>query len=254
MLTLVLQNVVTLLVGIFALAAAGVYRRIGPRGGERRIPWLITALAFGMEAVNKGIQGAFGAWAYFAGPESAVWGRFLFWNPIFNHSRTFLLLAYCALLFQMAVRRTPIPDRYPRLASGALLAGMAAGALLGWAEKGFDELRHYSAVARWDVVAMLVLLVALVAAVLGTRVDRVLWAALGVYAFSLALNVLWFAAFSRVGMPGQWAPRPWEIQLYRVVLFGLMALLALHRLRLARRGTRVPALVEPPPSRIRLVG
>jgi hypothetical protein len=244
MLTLVLQNVVNALIWVFALSAAGVYWRAPAGGRERPIAWLVTAIAFSAHALNKTVQSALGIRAYMAGEGTEVYDTFLFWNPIFNHSRTFLLLAYCGLLCHLSIRRGPLPPRYLRMAGVALAVGMAAGAVLGWAENGFTELRHYSAVAQWDVVEMLVLLATLFAGMLGTRMDRLLWALLGVYAFSLALNVLWFAAFSRTGMPGQWAPRPWEIQVYRVILFACMAGLALYRLWKARRGVFVPALLE----------
>jgi hypothetical protein len=250
MLTLVLQNVVNALIWVFALSAAGVYLRSPAGERERPTAWLITGIAFAAHALNKSVQSAMGIRAYAAGEGSQAWETFMFLNPIFNHSRTFLLLAYCGLLCHLSIRRGPLSARYLRMAVAALAVGMASGALLGWAEHGFVTLRHYSAVARWDVVEMLVLLATLFAGMLGTRMDRVLWALLGVYAFSLALNVLWFAAFSRFGMPGQWAPRPFEIQVYRVILFALMAGLALYRLRQARRGVFVPALLEPARQRV----
>ncbi|HEX6367729.1 MAG TPA: hypothetical protein VF006_02275 [Longimicrobium sp.] len=251
MLTLVLQNAVTALIWVFALSSVGVYRNVsGHAERERPIAWLVTAIAFGAHALNKTVQSAMGIRAFAAGEGTQAWETFMFWNPIFNHSRTFLLLAYCGVLCHLSMRRAPLSPRYLRVTGALLAAGMAAGAVLGWAEHGFTELRHYSAVARWDVVEMLVLLGTLFAGMLGTRIDRVLWGLLGVYAFSLALNVLWFAAFSRTGMPGQWAPRPWEIQVYRVILFGLMAVLALYRLRQARRGIFVPALLEPSTRRV----
>lgn len=248
MITLILQNAVTVLIWVLALSAFAVYRRVPPAGvRERPIAWLITGIAFTAHALNKSIQGVFGIRAFIAGSGTPEWDTILFWNPIFNHSRTFLLLAYCGVICHLSLRKGPLHPRYLQLTGVALAVGTVVGGLLGWGELGFTELRHYSAVARWDVVEMLVLLGTLFAAMLGMRIDRVLWGLLGVYAFSLALNVLWFAAFSRTGMPGQWAPRPWEIQAYRVVLFAMMAALAVYRLWKARRGIMVRALLEPSP-------
>lgn len=256
MLTLTLQYLVTLGFLAFALGALGVWRAsAGSSAPAHRAAWLLAGGAFLMHAANKMGQEVFGTLAFAGGRESRVWARYLEWNAAFNHSRTFLLLAFCGTLIVLSLRREgPFTRTFFAWSFAAMAAGGAFGAVLGKNEEAFRQLTHYSAVARWDLVELVVLLGTLFACLLSSRTDRTLWFCLCVYAFSLALNVLWFAAFSRTNMPGEWAPRPWEIHTYRVALNALLAYLAWQRYRQARRGIRVPGLLEPPQPRIRLVG
>src|SRR5687767_13946504 len=220
-----------------------------------RAAWQLVGIAFAVFALNMTVHAVFGTVAYVRGAESRTLADYLAWNAVFNHSRTVGLLGFCVALTGLMLTRGERPGpRFPWGAGIAVGGGMLVGALIGWREPSFTALRHYAAIAQWDVVLLLLLLGVLFAGVLSSRVDRLLWFVLSIYAFSVALNVLWFAAFSRVDTPGQWAPRPWEIQLYRVVLTSLMVLLAAYRLRLARRGKLVLGLAERPEPRMRLVG
>jgi hypothetical protein len=66
--------------------------------------------------------------------------------------------------------------------------------------------------------------------------DRSLWGALGVNAFTVALSVLWFAFLSRIDIGGQWAPRPYYIHIAKTALYGVMIALAYRQLRRLNRG------------------
>lgn len=249
MLTLVLQNLSTLLIAVCAFAALRVYgaaRAHAPL--EHRGTWLLTGTALGAHALVKGTHGILGAWAFAAGPETAIWANYMAWTPPFNHSRTVLLLAYCIILAHFSVRPVPFTRRYYRNAVAAMAVAFVLGAAVGVMEPRYTALTHFTAVARWDVIELVVLLGTLMAALLGGRMDRVLWSLLCLYAISLAFNVLWFAASSRADMPGQWVPRPWMLQAVRVTLYTGMAALALYRLRQARRGRSVLALADAGPS------
>lgn len=245
MLTLILQNVSTLLIAVCAVAALRVYgaaRAHAP--AEHRGMWLLTGTALGAHALVKGTHGILGAWAYAAGPKTEIWANYMAWTPPFNHSRTLLLLAYCIILAHFSFRPVPFTARYYRGAVAAMGVALLVGAMVGVMEPRYTALTHFTAVARWDVIELLVLLATLMAALLGGRMDRVLWSLLCLYAVSLAFNVLWFAAFSRADMAGQWVPRPWVLQAVRTGLYSGMAVLALYRLRQARRGRSVLALAD----------
>src|SRR5688500_12590043 len=99
MLTLVLQYLVTLGFLAFALGALAVWRASADSSvPAQRAAWLLTGGAFLMHASNKVSQEVFGTLAFVRGSHSQTWKRYLEWNAAFNHSRTFLLLAFCAAL------------------------------------------------------------------------------------------------------------------------------------------------------------
>lgn len=249
MLTLVLQNLATLLIGVCAFAALRVYVTAGVHSPlEHRGTWLLTGTALGVHFIVKAAHGVLGIWAYVAGRGTGIWDLYMAWTPSLNHSRTLLLLAYCIILAHFSFRPVQFTMRYYRGAVGAMAAAFVAGVVLGVMEPRYTALTHFTAVAQWDVVELLVLLGTLMAALIGGRMDRVLWSLLCVYAMSLAFNVLWFAASSRADIPGQWVPRPWVLQACRSVLYAGMALLALYRLRQATRGRTVRALMESGPA------
>lgn len=249
MLTLVLQSVITALILVLAYACLRVYRTSESSAAlEHRAAWLLAGTAFVMHGVDKAIQEVMGGWAFAAGPGTPAWSRYIAASPAFNHSRTLLLLAFCLLLAHFSVRRVEFSARHHRAWVAILLVAAAGGAVIGIAEPRLTALTHFTAVAQWDVIELVVLLVTLFMALLGGRVDRVLWFLLAVYAVSLAFNVLWFAAFSRADVAGAWVPRPWVLQAFRTVLYTGMAALALYRLREARRGRPVRALIDMGPS------
>lgn len=249
MLTLVLQSVITVLILVLAYASVRVYRASVPSAPvEHRAAWLLAGTAFAMHGVDKAVHEVLGGWAYATGPETAPYTRFVALSPAFNHSRTLLLLAFCLLLAHFSIRRVEFSERRYRAWVGVLLAAGAAGAVMGLAEPRLTALTHFTAVAQWDVIELVVLLVTLFLALLGNRIDRILWFLLSVYAISLAFNVLWFAAFSRADDPAAWVPQPWLLQACRSVLYAVMAALALYRLSQANRGRPVRGLTEGGPG------
>lgn len=254
MLTMVLQVLVTLAFLVFGVAAIAVGARTWDTARQPACAWWLTGVAFTIHGVIKGAQNGFGIMALRRGPGSETWADYLYWNPIFNQSRTFHLLAFIGVLAWLVARSADPTKTARRLGVVVMIGGIIVGGVIGGMEEEFSQISHYSAVARWDVIEMLALLAVLFAALVYGKFDRLLWFALCVYAFSLALNVLWFAALSRLQMPGEWSPRPWAMQLYRLILTIAFASIAVQRLRLARRGRRVPALIEQPPSRISTLG
>ena len=72
-----------------------------------------------------------------------------------------------------------------------------------------------------------------------------LWGALALYSLHLAWNAIWYSALAWLNTPGAWSPNPVFLPLYMTVAYLAMVLLAYRRLVLARRGTHVPALLEP---------
>ncbi|HYR09123.1 MAG TPA: hypothetical protein VEQ60_15175 [Longimicrobium sp.] len=255
MTTLLLQYAAILCYLLFGIMAIRVHHAAASAPHPYRVAWLLTGAAFTVHATSMAVQVVFGTVAIVRGAQSTVWDSYMVWSPVFNHSRTGMLLGFCGVLgFFMLRRATTLATRFYRGAVAVLASGLLLGALVGWHEKRLQELAHYSAVAVWDVLELVVLLALLLVGVATTRIDRSLWLALSLYAFSLALNVLWFAAFSRVNIPGVWTPRPWEVHLYRTLITAGMVMVAVHRYRLARRGTSVPALMETSSARVGLAG
>lgn len=252
MLTLVFQWAAIIAYAVFGVLALLVGRRDRRAPAEHAMAWSLTGVAFTFHAANVGTQAGFGTLAYVSGAGTRVYDAYIGLSPLFNHSRTFALVAFAAALMVLA-RRPVLPERFLRLATAAILASAAVGAFVGSAEGGFLPSRHFVAVALWDVVELLIMLVALFVLLLGSRADRLLWYALCVYVFSLALNVVWFAALSRWGVPGEWSPKPWHAQLYRFLLTSLMVVLAARRLMLWRQGKSPPGLLGPEPRDLRVV-
>lgn len=248
--TLIAQSAVAVCLLVFAFLARRVARRLPE--GERvfRYGWAITAAAFLVQGVNLSLHGAFAIVAYRAGAGSRLWDAILVWNPILNHSRTFLLTAYCVVLSVVLIRanrgRPLLPLHIPLL---LMMAGMFVGGLVGWNEEAFSGLTHYTAVAMWDIMELLALLSVLLVGLATGGMDRSLWASLGVNAFVLALSVLWFAYLSRIDIAGQWSPRPYHVQLSKALLYLVMIVIAYrHSVRL-RQGKPARALLDLNPRR-----
>ncbi|HEU0016448.1 MAG TPA: hypothetical protein VFQ45_22400 [Longimicrobium sp.] len=255
-LTMGLQIAVSAAFFGFALCALGVFRRTEGGVPAHRAAWGLMAGAFLVHASDKLAMESFGTLAMARGNDSAVMEAYVLWYPLFNHSRTFMLLAVWGLLLFIALRPgTRFDAAFYRRAGVLLGAGLLVGVLAGLGENGAIAREHFSKVAQWDVVELLLLLSALFAALLTSAVDRMLWFCLAVYAFSLSLNTLWFAAFAALrDLPDTWSPKPWVVQGYRLALTVVMAWFAWQRLRQARRGARVPALLEGPQPRPSMVG
>lgn len=235
--------------GVLALLVGARDRRVSR---ENAMAWSLSGVAFTLHGANAAAQVGFGTWAYVAGADTPVYDAYLRYGVLFNHSRTFALVAFAIALMVLALRPALHP-RFLRLATIGILASAAVGAFVGSMEGTFLPSRHFVAVALWDVVELLIMLAALFVLLLSSRADRLLWYALCVYAFSLALNVVWFAALSRWGVPGEWAPKPWHAQFYRFLLTSLMAVLAARRLMLWGQGKSPPGLLGGEPRDLRVV-
>jgi hypothetical protein len=236
-----------LAVGILSIAIA---RRVGP-GGAYPYGWLL--MAFTAHGLNFAAHNLWGLVALSAGVGTDPMDVFLRFTPGVNHSRTFLLLAFCGLLLFLAARGDRTSRRFPVVAGGVMLAGLAVGFAIG-----LGELRimgaHYSIVARWDAIELLLLLATLFYVLLRNAMDRYNWGVLALYGFMLALNVVWLAALAFIDTPNAWAPSPRYVHMYRTVLLLVMLAITVRRYQLARRRVRVSGLMDfgPAPARLGL--
>jgi hypothetical protein len=249
--TLSLQWLATLVQLLFALAALAVARRAVSAEILHRAAWRLTGVAFGVGGALMLVQDVAGTWAFVAGPESGAWATYLRWAPAANQSRTGLEIGLGGA-FVVLLRRRAADRRFWGLAAGLLLLGVLAGALVGELERGWSSQVHYPAVALFDMLEMMVLLGMLFLALLTRGMDWMLWVILLFHALTLAFNAIWFTALAWLGIPGMWAPRPWQVQAYMVLFLCLKLGMSLWRLVRARHGVPVPALldlIEPTKSR-----
>ena len=239
--SIVLQWLVTLLFCLLGGVCLAVGRGLAATWSTNRKAWLLSGIAFSLHALNRLVQNTVGSWAYFAGPGTPVYEQYLLLAPIANHSRTFAMMAYLGALLVLVAWTGADRPRFMGMAVMALLLSMTLGGLFGWMEGSFVRQTHYSAVAILDVFELLLILSMLLVALVADGVDRLLWSILSVYAFSLALSILWTAAL--VGTGFWWTPAPWHMHAYRSLLTGLMLACAVRRLVLMRRGADVPGLM-----------
>lgn len=208
--------------------------------------WTLTGIAFVPYALCMTLQHGFGTWAMVAGNDSAVMARYMEWSPALNHSRTFLLVAFFALLTWFTVRRTaPTPRTWAGVAAG-LGAGFAFGVWMGLHEGALVVATHFTRVAIWDALELAVVLATLFLGLVTNRVDRYLWALLAVFGAVVAFNILFYAALSLMGDPRVWSPPPAMMGFYRLALVLVMLAVAMRRLSLARRGVPVAGLLGGP--------
>lgn len=240
MLVLSAQVAISLCLLLFAVQARLIARDLPAGAREFRHGWALTGLAFLIQGLNSLFHDGFSIFAWLSGPASGAWKAILFWHPILNHSRTFLLTTFCVLLCAAMLRAGRDGGRVGRLPVLAILmAGMVAGGLVGWRENGFTSITHYKSVALWDIMELGAMLVTLYVGVATNRMDRGLWVALGINAFVLALSVLLFAALTSLHLSGQWSPRPSQVQMAKALLYIMMVAAASFRLRQMRRGAPV---------------
>jgi hypothetical protein len=243
MLTFLLQvlNTTILLASALLCLRAG---RIATANPYHRAAWRLTGAGFVVHAAALLVQHVFGGVALAAGKHSAAMDAYLEWMPVLNHSRTFLLDGVMLGLLLLAFYR-PEPDvRFWRTAAALLAVGFLAGTALGFTEGRFTEAGHYSAVAVWDVAELLLLMATLFTLLLTSRADRALWGLLSAYGLSLALGVFSFTLLTQIGVANAWHPAAWSVQAQRIVFHLMMLGFAAWRVRVARRGRRVPAMLE----------
>jgi hypothetical protein len=245
MLTLGAQAAISVCLLLFSVIALRIARGATAHQAVYRHGWALTGAAFLIQAANKSFHDAFAITAYFRGPGSSTWAHYLDWNAALNHSRTFLLTAFCLVLAYSFIRPRPHDAAVPvKVWLPVLVLAMVLGGVAGMREDVFTPLRHYTSVAVWDIMELLSMLLLLFLGMSSGRMERGLWACLGVNAFILALSVLWFAALSRVGVGGEWAPRPYQIQVTKAALYAVMIALAYRQLRRVARGERLRGFID----------
>lgn len=239
------QLVMALAVLAFAMVALRIAGAIPGHAQRYGYAWKLTGWTFLLAGSNALFHDLFSIIAFQGGAESRAWAAILRWHPILNHSRTFLLTAYCfalvVALYRIGRGKTPPQLRWT---FGAAVMGMFAGGTVGWNEDVFSGLTHFSAVAVFDILELGAFMLLLIVGLSSGSMDRALWAVLGVNGFSLALSVLLFAALSQIDFAGQWTPRPWHVQSTKAMLRVLMVVIALRQLWRLRQGYPVRGLLE----------
>jgi hypothetical protein len=244
MTTAVLQCVIGVLKLCFGAAGLRVSRLT--RGEEvRSTAWLLVGLSCAVAGVNSVLHSGWALWALLEGPEAEVYRSYLAWAPAVNYSRHAIML-----LMALGLLGLPLLHRLPRAslvrgATAALLTGMAAAAWVGSGEGAPEWAEHYITMAALDGAEMILVFTALLAALVLGTMDRLLWAALTVYATRQAVNVLSYSAIAWIQVPGAWSLSPRYIASTGAVLWAVLLALALRRLALAGRGQPSPALLEP---------
>lgn len=236
--TLVAQMAVTLCLLLFAAAAWSVARQMPGSSAAYRHGWRLTAAAFIMQGISLIVHDVFATYGFLQGPGSSAWSAIIQWHPILNHSRTFHLTTYC-LVLGAALLNARRRQRPPPLAIGIafMIGGMIVGGMIGWRELPFTGPGHFAAVAVWDTLQLLAMLALLLVGMGTGRMDRMLWGALSVQAFALAVGVLWFADFARNDLlPGDWSLRPYAVQFFKASVMLAMTGFALRMRMILRRG------------------
>jgi hypothetical protein len=247
MATLILQCVVAVLTLVFGVAALRVGTEL--RGSPRlhHAAWVVTGVVFTILGISTAIQNCVAApWAFFAGAGTPVYDTYIRFSPMGNHSRGLLIVAYGAMMVGLMVFCRGAKGRLVRLSVGVSFLAMALGAYIGWKEGPLVRATHYTAMAVSDSAELLFLMGALFVAVIWNTTDRLLWLALVIFTVHELLDVGWYSALAWAGIPGAWSPSPLYLHLYASVGYLLMTVIAVRRANLARRGVRVPGLLEPP--------
>lgn len=238
-----------ILMSFAVLAFAGTALLAG-RASERRAhrfayAWTFTGWAFLVQGVNSLFHDVFALAGVLGGEGSAAWNGVIRSHAILSHSRSFLLATFAVVLAVLLHRfraRADLPSLRGPMA--AVLAGMVLGGIVGWQEPEFTRATHYSAVAVYDVMELLAFMALLMVGITSGRMDRSLWAALGLNAFILALSSLLFAAIARIDVTGEWSPHPLAIQGVKVALRLVMVAIAVQYLRRVRRGDPIRGLID----------
>jgi hypothetical protein len=245
--TLAAQALTSVFLLVFGLLAHQVGRRLPAGQTVFRFGWELTAGVFVVQGLNSLFHDAFSTLAWTMGEGSGAWNAVLVWHPILDHSRTFLLTAYCVVLcvaLLRASRGRPLPS--VRRALAFAIAGMVVGGMVGWREDAFSAITHFTAVAIWDMMELLAMMVVLLVGLNTGGMDRSLWSALGINAFVLSLSVLLFAFLSRIDIGG-WTPRPYHIHIVKAVLYVMMISVVYRQIHRLRKGRPVRGFFEAPP-------
>jgi hypothetical protein len=201
----------------FAALSLGVARRTPPplAAEAHRAAWRLTGAAFAVCGAHA-LAAALASWAGVSLPDG-------------DAVRAPLLLVYGVALLRVVWRPGAGWGTAAWLApAAALLPGTTAPWWRGWLPLAPATMAVAAGVAQ--AAAVVLLLAVLLAALLRDAVDQLLWVAVALFALRTAAGA---------GLPPLRAPA-----LSAAVLAAMVALAA-RRLALARRGARVPPLLEP---------
>lgn len=247
MTTLFLQCVVAILTLVFGVAALRVAGRVPGAPELHRATWLLTGVVFTMLGISTAFHNVVAApWAFFAGRGSPELALYMQFSPIANHSRGFLMLAYGVMMAAIVPLSRAAGQRLAVFAVLVGIAFMAVGAVLGFQEGSLTRATHYTATTITDAAGLIFLLAALFLGIVRNTTDRLLWVGLVIFTVHELLDIPWFSAMAWADVPGAWRPSAKYIHLYASVAYLLMILVAERRVRLARKGVRVPGLLEFP--------
>lgn len=245
MTTAALQIVGAVLKLAFGLVALGVARSARARD-VHRLGWLLVGVVLAAGGASNLLQSSWAMRAFLSGEGTAVWNSYLRWAPAMNFSRHLSMIALAGLLCALPALARLRGWRVGVIAGGAILLSAALGGWVGAAESSLVEARHYPATAMLDSLEMLLLFAALIGALAFGWMDRWLWTILAIYAVRQSFNVISFSALAWRTVTGAWAPGSAHIKWVATAMWVVLLAIALHRLRLARRGTPVSGLLETP--------
>ena len=242
MLTLLFQTLLSVLRLAFGWMAMRVARRLHDAPATRA--WLVSGMAFFAVGVHALVQDTFAILAVSSGAGSYLWDTYIEWAPALNHSRQFAIAAFFPLLFFVANGSVVSRRRTVIYSVGGLSAAMVLGYVVGWKEGALIPAIHFRAGSILDVAELLIALVVLFSLLVRSYVDRLLWTAVALYAFSLSLSAIWTSALVGMDSPGSWTPPPVFMHVFRAVLGLGMVLIAAWRLSLAGKNVPVRSLLE----------
>lgn len=246
MITVTCQLVVGLLAVVFGLSALQVADLERRSSALQRMSWKVAGAGFVLGGASGTVMNVWAAWAFLAGPGSAVWNEYLRWAPSWNHGGAFLKACLgCALVVAAVGRREPGPG-FLRRTLAVLVAALFAGGVAGWIEGPLDGSVHFTNAAIFETVELIAMFAALLTSLFRDSMDRLLWIALTIYTVRQALNAILWMALAWARVPGAWVPKPVTLQLFGIVSYGVMLALSYRRVTLARRRVPVGTLLEPP--------
>lgn len=235
-----------LVMGVLGLKVARVLPADTPV--LHRLSWEVVGLVFLLGGVSSIFQNVFAVVAYLGGSGSAAWNSYAVWAPVGNYGRTLAKSMLSLLLCLLPLAHRVTLQRARLITIGASVLMFAVGTVLGLMEGPLRMSVHFSMYSVFETVELVLLLVALFVAVQTSSVDRLLWAAMALYAARQALNALSYGALSWWGTAGRWAPSGLHIHVMGVIGYVLMAWLSWKRIRLARQGIPVPGMFDLAPQ------
>jgi hypothetical protein len=242
MATLLLQAVVVPLLTLVFGAVAWRVGRAAAAGDGRGAAWRLTAIPFLLLGAHGLVHNALAVRAFFAPRGSPAGELWLAVKAVGNDGRGVMMLGFAAMLLALLAARRPLAGVGTRRWTAALLGWMAGGSAVGLLEGPFTG-AHYMVIAANTTATVICLLAVLWVALQRDAVDALLWSALALYAVREVVAVGITSLFPFVGA-GAWVPSWRSLQEVSAGAYLLMLACAATRLRWARRGWRVPSLLE----------